>query len=74
VAPGTDDFDTSVSCGNRHKECRGVASNCFPVPLTSLLKNTSCLLSLLIQQWTLCGEVNSVTNTTVNIWLNDGAY
>jgi hypothetical protein len=32
VAPGTDDFDTSVSCDNRHKDCRGIASNCFPVP------------------------------------------
>ena len=21
-----------------------------------------------------CGEVNSVKNTTINIWLNDGAY
>ena len=32
MAPGTDDFDTSVSCDNRHKDCCGVASNCFPIP------------------------------------------
>jgi len=32
VAPGKDDFDTSVSCGNHHKDCRGVASNCLSVP------------------------------------------
>jgi len=22
----------------------------------------------------LCGEVNSLKNTTINIWLNDGVY
>jgi len=31
-------------------------------------------LHLILISYTLYGEVNSVKNTTINIWLNDGVY